>query len=284
MTGWAPRIVLSLLAACGGVASAGAGDAAVADFVEKARGADIVILGEIHDNPEHQRRQAEIVRALAPAALVFEMIPQEREAELNAARDAGGDHAALAAAADWSAGGWGDFERRAEVMDAAPGARIFGAGQSADAVRQAAEEGAAAAFGPDAAIYGLDAPLDAEEQAAREAAMRAAHCGEAADAELPRMVEAQRFRDAGIADAALWARTLTGDAQVVVIAGSAHADRLRGAPAMIALAEPEAKIVTLGQYDGDAAGVPDDAFDAVLLAPAPPARNDPCAGRNAPGD
>ncbi len=39
-------------------------------FLEKARDADVVILGEIHDNPTHHATQAEIVAALRPAVYV----------------------------------------------------------------------------------------------------------------------------------------------------------------------------------------------------------------------
>ena len=135
-------------------------------------------------------------------------------------------------------------------------------------------EGAAGVFGPDADVYGLDQPLEPEEQAAREAEQAGAHCDMLPPEMLPGMVEAQRFRDAGLAHAAIWARTMTEGGQVVVIAGSGHADKERGAPALIALAEPEARVVSLGQFEG---GPPHaEGFDAILHAPAP-RRGDPCA-------
>ena len=36
--------------------------------------ADIVLLGEVHDNPAHHITQTELVTRLQPAALVFEML------------------------------------------------------------------------------------------------------------------------------------------------------------------------------------------------------------------
>lgn len=248
-------------------------------FIELARDADIVVLGEIHDNPEHHRNQAEIVAALRPGAIAFEMIPQDREAELNELRAAGADRAALAEALDWQASGWPDFDLYADILDAAPQAQIFGAEQPAEDVRRAVAEGAAAVFGPDAAIYGLDQPLSAEDQSRREALQADAHCQALPAEMLPGMVEAQRFRDAGLADATLWARIISGGEQVVVITGSGHADKRHGMPAMIALAEPEARLVSLGQFEAP----PEDpgAFDVVLLAP-PPERDDPCAAFDAP--
>lgn len=254
-------------------AAAEAGDA-LSTFIETARSADVVVLGEIHDNPEHHRNQATVVAALAPAALVFEMIPQDRETEVNDLRAAGADRAALAEALDWEESGWPDFDFYAEIMEAAPGAQIFGAGQPSADVSRAMLEGAAGVFGPDAEIYGLDQQLEPAEQAYREAEQAAAHCDMMPAEALPGMVEAQRFRDAGLADAALWARTMTGGGQVVVIAGAGHADTVRGMPAMLALAEPGARVVTLGQFESSVENP--EAFDAVVLAPAPE-RGDPCA-------
>jgi uncharacterized iron-regulated protein len=269
------RLAAGLMLSFWATSAAGQAPASLEAVIASAAAADIVILGEIHDNPEHHRNQADIVRALQPAALVFEMIPQAAEDTVNALREEGADRAAIAEALDWEASGWPDFAHYAQILEAAPGAQVFGAGQLDADVGRALSEGAAAAFGPDAATYGLDLPLPPEEQAAREAQQKAAHCDALPDAMLPGMVEAQRFRDAGLADAALWARTLTGgDGQVVVIAGSGHADRQRGVPALLAIAAPDLAVLALGQLEEgpDAAG----SFDAVLLAPSP-AREDPCA-------
>ncbi len=261
-----------------GVLGATAVQAVGADLdavVAAARSADIVIIGEIHDNPAHHQMQEAIVSALRPSALVFEMIPQAREDTVNTLRERGAPQDEIAAALDWAETGWPDFAYYADILDAAPEARIFGAGQPMVDVRRAAAEGAAVAFGPDATAYGLDRALPPEEQAAREAEMQASHCGALPAEALPGMVEAQRFRDAGLADAALWARTMTGDGKVVVIAGTGHADRLRGVPAALGVADPDVAVLAVGQFEEE----PDDdagAFDLVLLAPAPE-RADPCA-------
>src|SRR4051794_8681519 len=96
----------------------------VSRLVTMARHADIVVLGEIHDNPDHHRNQAEIVAALQPAALVFEMIPQAREDEVNTLRSEGASPDAIAKALDWTASGWPDFSFYAPILEAAPKARI----------------------------------------------------------------------------------------------------------------------------------------------------------------
>ncbi|WP_162683248.1 ChaN family lipoprotein [Rhodobacteraceae bacterium DSL-40] len=270
------RSPIAALAVCGLVFPSAASDAALASFIDSARGADIVVLGEIHDNPRHHEIQAEIVEALQPAAIVFEMIPQAMEDEVNALRAEGADRAQIAAALDWSESGWPSFDFYAPILEAAPGARIFGAGQAPEEIRIAAEDGAASAFGADAATYGLDKPLAPGELTEREELMAISHCNALPPAALPGMVEVQRFRDAGLADAALWARTLTGgDGQVVVITGSGHADRRWAVPHLISLATKEVTVRTLGLLE---APEPEPGmFDAVITAD-PAERDDPCAG------
>ena len=246
----------------------------VPEFVDLARDADIVVLGEIHDNPVHHANQAEIVAALKPAALVFEMIPQAEEEKVNELRATGAGKGAFVSELEWQRSGWPDFDFYWRILAAAPRAQVFGAEQPKADVRRAVIEGAAGVFGPDAANYGLDEPLPPAEQRLREAEQAEAHCDALPSEMLPGMVEAQRFRDAGLADAAIWARTMTGGGQVVVITGSGHADRLRGMPALVSHAEPGLRIVTLGQFEEDPANAGD--YDALMLAP-PPEREDPCA-------
>ncbi len=258
---------------------AAAQTATVDGVIEAARQADIVILGEIHDNPEHHRNQAAITAALQPAALVFEMIPQANEAEVNDLRAKGATAAEIAVALDWAESGWPDFSSYAAILAAAPEARVFGAGQPMADVKRAMVEGASGVFGPDSPAYGLDKPLEPAEQAAREALQAEAHCDALPQEMLPGMVEAQRFRDAGLADAALWARTMTGDGQVVVIAGSGHADKNRGVPAALAVAAPAVTVLSVGQFEEPPENAA--AFDAILLAPAPE-REDPCVQLEAP--
>lgn len=276
------RVLLAVSLVVPAIGAASDGVAQSAEIAEAARSAEIVVLGEIHDNPDHHRTQAEIVAALQPAALVFEMIPQQFEDEVNRLRAAGASREQIAEALDWDDSGWPDFDMYAPIMEAAPEARIFGGGQPTAEVRRAMLEGAAGVFGPDAEKYGLDQPLPPEEMAAREELMRAAHCGGVPAEMLPGLVEAQRFRDAGLADAALWARTMAGGGPVVVIAGTGHADKHRGMPALVAVAEPDVRVFALAQVESAPDAAEDDAFDAVAVA-APPDRDDPCAAFVAPG-
>ena len=197
-----------------------------------ARGHDLVVLGEIHDNPRHHALQAELVRRLAPIGLAYEMLKAGDAPALASLRRSGAPEAELRAAAE--AGGWAAY---LPSMLAAPDAPIAGAGLSRDMLRLAIGDSAAAAIGPAlreagepgeaGAVYGLDAPPDAAAQAQVEAEMAEAHCGALPVAMLPGMAEAQRLRDTAFAAALLRARR-AGLALAGARTGSSpagHADR-----------------------------------------------------------
>ncbi len=237
--------------------------------------ADVVILGEVHDNPAHHEWQAEAVAALQPAALVFEMLlPEQAEAVTPELRM---DAEALEAALGWEARGWPDFGMYHPLFTAAPEAQVFGADLPHDTVRAALSDGAAAVFEEvfdvPAADFGLDAPLPAVQQEAREALQDAAHCHALPEAVLPGMVEAQRLRDAAIAHAVIEAHAATGG-PVAVITGSGHARTDWGVPAVLAVAAPDLSVHAVGQLESDPDG--DAPFDQLRIT-APAEREDPCA-------
>lgn len=228
--------------------------------------AEVAWLGEVHDNPAHHATQAAIVAALSPSALVLEML-EPRHAAAAVDRE---DVAAMDAAFEWSARGWPDLAMYAPILQATD-APLYGAALPPDDVRAAVGAGALAVYGERGRRFGLDAALPPAERAAREAGQAAAHCGALPEAMLPGFVEAQRLRDAALADAALRALRETGG-PVAVIAGTGHVRTDWGAPALLALAAPEVRQWALGQGEGPL----DGPFDAVAVAEAPE-RGDPCA-------
>ncbi|MFK7753350.1 MAG: ChaN family lipoprotein [Sedimentitalea sp.] len=232
--------------------------------------ADIVILGEVHDNPEHHRNQARLVRDVAPKAVVWEMLTEVQAARFDARLM--DDPAALAELLGWAASGWPAFEMYLPIFEAAPSARIYGAAVPRAAARAALQSGAAAAFGADAARYGLTVALEDDEQSARKAFQIAAHCDMLPPDRAPDLVQIQRLRDAVFARAALTALSETGG-PVVVITGNGHARRDWGVPVYLARVRPGVRVFALGQTE---AGQVDGAFDALLDAPAIE-RPDPCA-------
>lgn len=247
-----------------------ADDLPAADLPAAARAAQVIWLGEVHDNPAHHARQADWVAALAPRALVFEMLTTDQAAAATAVpRD---DAAALAAATGWADSGWPDFAMYAPIFAAAPNAQIHGAAVPRDAARTAMTDGVAASFGAQAGAFGLERALPDAAQAAAEAEQLAAHCDALPPDMLPGFVEIQRLRDATLARAALDALAATGG-PVAVITGNGHARRDGGAPAYLRRARPDLVDFALGQSE---AGAIIGQFDLVHDA-APVDRPDPCA-------
>ena len=200
---------------------------------------DVLVLGEVHDNPAHHALQAARVAELEPSAIVFEMLTPAQAGK--ALPDLRGDPAALAKALEWSKSGWPDFEMYYPIFAAAP----------------------------EAAIYGAQVP----REEAREALQMSAHCDALPPDILPGMVDIQRLRDAALARAVLNALDETGG-PVAVITGNGHARRDWGMPAVLEFARSGLEIVVLGQTEDD--GPLEGDFDEVISAPAVD-RPDPCA-------
>lgn len=233
--------------------------------------ADVVVFGEVHDNPVHHAHQAIAVDALKPSAVVFEMLSPDQAARVTPRLVRSEE--ALAAVLGWEASGWPDFGMYHPIFVAAGEAAIRGGAAPAEEVRRAAEEGAAAVLGPEAGRFGLALPLPEAEQMLREAEQLMAHCNAMPAEALPGMVEAQRLRDARLAQAALAAVEETGG-PVVVITGNGHARADWGVPWMLAAAAPGLEVLAIGQFEEAAEAEPP--FDLWLVTPAA-ARGDPCA-------
>jgi uncharacterized iron-regulated protein len=265
---FAAPVFAAAVLAC--TAAARAAEVSAADEV-LAADAQVLVLGEVHDNPDHHAWQAELTARIAPAAVVFEMLSPEQAEVANGLPGAGMD--ALGTALGWDESGWPDFSMYYPVFEAAQGARIYGAALPRERVRAAFGSGAAEVFGAGARRFGLDAALPAEVQATREAEQMAAHCDALPEEMLPGMVAAQRLRDAHFARVTVDALEETGG-PVVVITGNGHARTDWGMPAALALAAPDVSVLSLGQLEG----APEEAppYDLWRVSGAPE-REDPCA-------
>lgn len=263
---------------------AGAGDAiydragrkvGFTELAARLRAADVVILGEVHDNPAHHAMQARLVRRIAPSGLAFEMIPESAEVAVRRHRAAGGDVAGIATLTGWSRRGWPDFSLYAPIFAAAPRATITGAGVARPDLMAAATRGAAAVVGDPRLAAHLAKPLGSAAGRAIEDEMISAHCAAITRDHARRMVEVQRLRDARLALAALRAKRSRG--RVVLITGNGHARRDRGVPVYLGILRPLLRVVVLGQIErSPVVPRPAGVYDFVhITRPAP--RKDPCA-------
>lgn len=233
--------------------------------------AQVLFLGEVHDNPAHHERQAQIVAETMPRAIVWEMLTTEAAASVTPELIA--DMGALEAALGWTDSGWPSFEMYYPIFAASPEAVHYGAALPREEARAVMGQSVAGVFGDEAGKFGLDQALPEDQQEAREALQMAAHCDAMPVEMLPIMVDIQRLRDAVLASAALEALEETGG-PVAVITGNGHARLDWGAPANLTLAAPEVVIFALGQGE-DGRGDPEGGFDVIVSAP-PVDRGDPC--------
>lgn len=247
-------------------------------FAERLRRADLVILGEVHDNSTHHARQAWAVAAAAPRGLAFEMVPEASEEGIAVFRAQGGAAGEIGPAIGWDRLGWPDWPLYRPIFEAAPDAYVAGGGVARADLRRAFAEGAAAAHGEGAEAAGLAEPLPEAQQQAAEAEMVASHCGQLSAERAAPMVEAQRLRDARFA-AALMRAHREGGGPSVLITGNGHARTDRGVPFYLVRLAPRLDVVSLGQLEigAEPPGIASLPYDFVWFSEAAE-REDPCAG------
>jgi uncharacterized iron-regulated protein len=246
--------------------------------------ADLVLVGERHDHPDHHALQARILGALVARgrrpAVAFEMLDPDDTPGMEAAARQAGDVAARAAAlragVAWDDSGWPDWALYAPVFETALAAdlALVPANLTRGELHALGHGGAAALPPARRAALALDAPADPEERHALAEQIRAVHCGHTPEAMLDRMVDVQRAWNAqlarALADAAQAAPEATG--QALLIAGNEHVRRDHGAPRWLARFAPAARVASVGLIEvdpNDPEAAPDESapFDYLWLTP-----------------
>jgi uncharacterized iron-regulated protein len=234
-----------------------------------------VLLGERHDNVDHHRLQAWVVRELAAAsrrpAVAFEMFRADQaEAIARHLATSPVDAKGLGDALDWRRSGWPAWSMYEPIAAAALDARLpLLAANLSQAATAAIRGGGVAALDPaTVARLGLDRPLPDDVRTRLATEIADAHCGQLPERVVESFVSVQRARDAHMA-AAL--REAGGDG-AVLIAGAGHVRRDMGVP----LSLPAAEVASLAFLEvslrGPAPALP---FDYVWFTPRVDDR-DPC--------
>ena len=259
----------------------------------------VVLLGEIHDNPLHHRLRSTLLKGAG--ALAFEQIRADQQAGLDRFVDFNTHAARLGTTDDllrfleWDTSPWSKMADYRPLFEAAVSARlpIYAADPARDVMKKAAKEGVAAALAADERTrLALDVPLGDKNDAASLAEIDGSHCGMIPKSAQPNMAQAQRYRDAHMADVLLKAAEAHGSA--ILFAGNGHVRTDRGVPWYIHARAPDKNVVSVmlievvdGESDPetyvprDADGKP--ATDFIIFTPRGPNRDkDPCEGMKAP--
>lgn len=255
-------VLLLALAAC----AHGAGVAALADAPE------LLLLGEVHDNPEGQGQRNALLRERIEAGwrpvIAMEVFDREHQHALDRALRECGDADCVVRAAAPGSTGW-QWPLYAPVIELAlrHRLRIVAANISRADLTRMMREGPAAALDADTiGRFGLDAPLPAEVLRPQVQAVREGHCGMLPEPMLEPMARAQIARDVWMAKVLLDAG---GDA--VLVAGNGHVREDIGAPFW--LRRVGAQRVRSVAWSEDAA--PSGRFGEHHVV-APVSRPDPC--------
>ena len=254
------------------------------DLAARLGRADAVLLGELHDNPEHHRVRAALLRGAGMrAAPVFEHftradVPLPRPSA-DETREAWLDRTGF------DRDGWA-WPLHAPLVDAAlaTGAPIRGSNLDRAALRDVVRRGASAAAAPLAALVAA-APLDSAARAGLDADLVAGHCGQLPAAMIPGMRDAQVVRDAAMADAMLAA---SQSGVPWLLAGNGHVRRDLAVPRLLAVARPQWRVLAVGFLERDSGGrapavsAMRGRYDLVVVTGAPMGRPDPCAAFRQP--
>jgi uncharacterized iron-regulated protein len=241
--------------------------------------ADILLLGEMHDNPSHHAGQALAMAwrfDTAPKgrrpSVVFEMLNRGQRDAL-AAYDGGPGN--FGAAMAWTERGWPDPAIYAPVFETAfgAGARLAAADLKRETIGALFERGEDAMPAPIRRAYDLLSPLPEAMREAMTEIQFQSHCELMPRERMDGMVLVQRARDAALAEAVIDTFERYGP-PVILIAGNGHVRQDHGTGRLLRDALPDARVVTVGFREAPLEPSPEP-YDIVWLTDRPE-RGDPC--------
>lgn len=215
---------------------------AVAVLAGAAADADLIVLGEVHDNPAHHALRGAVLERLAKEreaagrpkpAVVMEHLRTDQQSALDRftelQRDAEGKGTAdaLLGFLDWDATGWPPQSMFQPLFRDILSARlaIVPGDAPRDDIRNVARQGIAALDDAMRQRLKLVEPLPKPLADTLAAELKESHCGLMPEAALAPMAIAQRYRDAHLADALVKAADKAGAAALLTGNGHVRADR-----------------------------------------------------------
>jgi uncharacterized iron-regulated protein len=252
------------------------------DWEAGLRGDALVLLGEVHDNAEHHRQRATILRRAFIAgwrpAIAMEQFDRERQKDIDRARrerPRDVQHVIDLAApskgvrvASWNWDYYRPFVELALEFDVP----LLAANLSNADTGKIVRDGYAAVFDEhELKRFGLDKPIPSALLAAQEQEIALGHCNALPSTILPAMARGQMARDAVMASI-LAPHASRG---VVLIAGNGHVRRDIGVLQWV-IAARRVRALAVGFLERGKSSRIDSAFDVVVLTAAAE-RPDLCA-------
>lgn len=258
-----------------------------AALLERANAADVLLIGETHDNPEHHEFQQKLLRARLAAggrpALMMEQLDAESQQELDRVlADAERGEALPALNGLIKFTDWGFYSPFLAIAydNKLP---VIAANIPSRRLQMAIWRGYDSYDADEIKRLAVQEVWSDERQEFLAANMGGAHCGKLRDELRIGLTRSQRLRDAYMTDSAV-ASIGRG---VVGIVGSSHARYDIGLPLYFTARAPQARILSIGmmevrpaaltpeRYEGDSA-TGEAPYDVLWFAPRVE-RSDPCA-------
>lgn len=232
------------------------------ELTAAAKDGGIILLGEVHDNGEHHKVRAEIVRQVSAAIaadggdikrvpLVFEHIRTDQQTGLDQFRAFNSEARRLGTPTDlfrflsWEKSGWPDQKLFTPLFEAAIAAKapIIAGDPSKTAIRAVAKTGLGTLDSDTLKALRLDGALASPLQDALLDELYDGHCGMLPKDKLAPIANAQRYHDAHLAAATLAAAAEYGTA--ILLTGNGHVRADRGVPLYLSQMVPDKQVVTV---------------------------------------
>jgi uncharacterized iron-regulated protein len=224
-------------------------------FAGRLAGADFVLLGEKHDNPDHHLLQAEALHGLIAAgrrpAVGFEMFGLDDAGAIAAHLLAAPyDAAGLGKAVNWNKRGWPDWGMYQPIAEAALQAQltIVATNLPAATAKKLLSDGPGALEPSVRRELGIDRPLSEAVFANMAEVIRHSHCGYGSEESVRAMVAVQRARDAQMAQSLI---TAGGAGGAVLVAGSGHVRNDYGIPVYLGEKAAGKRVVSVAFLEVD---------------------------------
>lgn len=217
-------------------------------LLERIAAADLLLLGETHDNPQHHAVQLRLLQARMDTgvrpALLFEQYDRERQTALDAALEKSPVDAALESAATLMKG-W-DWKHYKPLLAAALEYKlpVYAANFSREQARPVIRQGLAAYDAAELKRLAVEAVWSDRHQQYMSNLIEGTHCGQVDATLRDGLVRGQRLRDAVMADVAAAASSQARGA--VGIVGRGHARRDTGMPLYLAARYPQLRVYSIG--------------------------------------
>jgi len=217
-------------------------------LAQAVREARYVLIGEIHDNPDHHRLQAWLIENAATgrkAAVVMEMIARDKAPALRAYLAKPGANAeGLGAAVDWKERGWPEWKTYQPIAEIALRLKLpIHAGDiDRPTVKSVGRKGLGALESERLKTLKLNKPLGEPMKNALLDELFDSHCKLVPRNAMRPMFNVQRLRDAVLTDSLINA---AANGSAILIAGNGHVRADRAVPWYLSRRAPQARILTV---------------------------------------